>query len=99
MKFVVDQEKETPSSKQYSEFSALAEGSATAPGDMRWFEITLPLVWDNFATGHHTVTATTAIGAETHVDFDVHIAPEHSFIPNNTINTSTVLNMWPPHLQ
>ncbi|MCK9593702.1 MAG: hypothetical protein M0Q91_17010 [Methanoregula sp.] len=80
--FIVDKDRKGTDS--YSTFTTTAQGS-TNPGDMRYFEITVPLLWDNYGAGHHTVTATTAIGGSMSVDFDVHESPDHSFIPNNTI--------------
>lgn len=80
--FVVD--KDRKGTAAYSTFHTDARGS-TNPGDMRYFEMTVPLLWENYGAGHHTVTATTAIGGSMNVDFDVYESPEHSFIPNNTI--------------
>lgn len=69
---------------KYSVFTDTARGSDN-PGDMRWFEKTLPLVWDNFGPGEHTITVDTAIGGSMTTDYTVYEAPEHSYIPNNTI--------------
>lgn len=78
--FRIDKDK----GKRFNTFSTVAKGSGN-PGEMRWFEITIPLLWDNFAAGSHTIEGSTAIGGSQSVTFDVHVAPEHSFIPNNTI--------------
>jgi hypothetical protein len=78
--FKVDQEK----TDRYNTFFTVAKGSGN-PGEMRWFEITVPLLWENFAPGHHTIVGTTALGGSMSVGFDVYESPEHSFIPNNTI--------------
>jgi hypothetical protein len=80
--FIVDKERKGTDS--YSTFTTEAKGS-TNPGDMRYFEMTVPLLWDNYGAGHHTITASTAIGGMMNIDFDVYVSPEHSFIPNNTI--------------
>jgi hypothetical protein len=69
---------------RYNEFYTVAKGSGN-PGDMRYFEITIPLLWENFAAGHHSITGTTAIGGNVAVDFNVYESPDHTFIPNNTI--------------
>lgn len=78
--FVIDKDK----IDRFNTYYTTAKGSGN-PGEMRWFELTIPLLWNNFATGHHTIEGTTAIGGHVSVGFDVHEAPEHSFIPNNTI--------------
>lgn len=80
----VDQDKVTDSNRKYSVFTTTVKGS-DKPGDMRWFELTVPLIWDNFAPGHHTIIADSPLGASMSVDFNVYESPEHSFIPNNTI--------------
>lgn len=70
--------------RRFNLFYTNAKGSGN-PGEMRWFEITIPLLWENFVAGHHSITGTTATGGSVTVDFNVYESPEHSFIPNNTI--------------
>jgi hypothetical protein len=79
----VDKEKVSDNSAKYSVFQSVVKGS-DQPGDMRWFEATAPLLWDNFVAGHHTITVDGG-NATMYVDFNVYISPDHSFIPNNTI--------------
>jgi hypothetical protein len=69
---------------RFNVFYTTARGSGN-PGEMRYFEITIPLLWENFAAGHHSITGTTAIGGNVAVDFDVYESPDHTYIPNNTI--------------
>lgn len=82
--FIIDEDVQRRSGQDYSTFKTLAMGSDN-PGDMRWFELTMPLLWENYDAGHHSITGTSAIGGSISVDYDVYEAPEHSFIPNNTI--------------
>jgi hypothetical protein len=78
--FKIDPEK----TDRFNTFSTQARGSGN-PGEMRWFEMTIPLLWENFNAGHHTINAMTEQGGTMTVGFDVHESPEHSYIPNNTI--------------
>jgi hypothetical protein len=79
----IDKEKLTEDSKKYSIFHSSVKGT-NKPGDMRWFEATAPLLWNNYVAGHHTVTVE-GNNASMYVDFNVYESPDHSFIPNNTI--------------
>lgn len=85
LKVIVDKDQRYGNSLKYSTFTGVVKGNPDTPGDMRWFEISIPLLFDNFAAGHHTIEVSTAIGGSMSVDYDVYEAPEHSFIPNNTI--------------
>lgn len=78
--FKIDPEK----TDRFNTFSTTAQGSGN-PGEMRWFELTVPLLWENFATGHHSIAGTTEVGGSISVDFDIYESPDHTFIPNNTI--------------
>jgi len=82
---VVDADKRFGQDLEWSTFYTRAQGDINKPGDMRWFEISLPLLFENFAADHHTITVTTDIGGSMNVDFNVYESPEHSFIENNTI--------------
>jgi len=69
---------------RYSQFTTTVQGSDD-PGAMRWYEKTIPLLWENFAAGPHTITVSSPIGGSMSVGYTVYETPEHSFIPNNTI--------------
>jgi len=82
---IIDPDKHFGKDLEYSTFYGRAQGDINKPGDMRWFEMSLPLLFDNLAAAHHSITVSTDIGGSMNVDFDIYEAPEHSFIPNNTI--------------
>lgn len=82
---IIDPDKHFGKDLEYSTFYGRAQGDINKPGDMRWFEMSLPLLFDNVGKGHHSITVSTDIGGSMNVDFDIYEAPEHSFIPNNTI--------------
>lgn len=82
---VIDKDKHSAKDLKYSTFSGIVKGNPRNPGDMRWFELVVPLLLDNYAAGEHEISVSTAGGGYANVDFFIYESPEHSFIPNNTI--------------
>lgn len=82
---VIDKDKHSAKDLKYSTFSGIVKGNPRNPGDMRWFELVVPLLLDNYAAGEHEISVSTASGGYANVDFFIYESPEHSFIPNNTI--------------
>ena len=77
--FILDKEKQTPRTLKYSMFTTPAQGIDA--GDMRWFDIAIPLIWENTYVGEHSVTANTSVGGEMKYDYNVWQAPEGSYVP------------------
>jgi len=77
--FTLDKDKQTARSLKYSQFNTTAEG--TGSGDMRWYEIAIPLIWENTYVGEHSVTANTSVGGEMKYDYHIWQAPEGSYVP------------------
>lgn len=82
---VIDKDKHSKKDLKYSTFSGIAKGNERNPGDMRWFELVVPLLFDNYGVGEHEISVSTEGGGYANVDFFIYESPEHSFIPNNTI--------------
>lgn len=82
---VVDPDKFVGRDLRFSTFNGTVQGNPRKPGDARWFEISLPILFENVAAGPHTITITTDIGGSMNVNYLVYESPESSFIPNNTI--------------
>lgn len=82
---VVDKTRHLRDELKYSTYYGSARGDFTEPGNLRWFEISVPLLLDNFAAGPHEITVAVPNGGSASVDFYVYESPEHSFIPNNTV--------------
>jgi hypothetical protein len=81
--FIIDEDKQTVRSLKYSSFTTNAQG--TGSGDMRWFEISIPLIWENTYVGEHSLTANTSAGGEMRYDYHIWEAPESSYVPPKTV--------------
>jgi hypothetical protein len=85
LKFIIDEKQQTPKTIKLHTTTAVAGGSNN-PGDMRWFDVTIPLYKYNMATGSHSVTAYTNLSdAGTTYTFEIYDAPLNSYIPPKTI--------------
>ena len=67
-------------------------------GDYRFYQAYVPIYWDDMKEGMHRISAYTDSGASVFRDFPVSIAPEHSFIPNNSVKWVEDENPWKPNL-
>lgn len=81
--FILDKDKQTPRSLKYSMFTTTAEG--LGEGDMRWFSILIPLIWENTYVGEHSVTANTSIGGEMKYDYYIWQTPSGTYVPQKTV--------------
>jgi len=79
--------------KHYT-FRTTAKGSYL--GDMRYYQVYVPLYWDSLAPGMHNLTARTEKGGEVVVNFPVTEMPADSFIPDQTIRFIGDRNPWVP---
>ena len=83
--FVLDEDKQTARTLKKFSYSAVASGTNN-PGDMRWFDVIIPLDKYNLALGDHTITAHTNLSTgTTSVTFNIYSAPEGTYIPQKTI--------------
>jgi hypothetical protein len=65
-------------------------------GDMRYFKIYVPIYWDDMKEGMHTISGYSETGGSIYRDFPIRIAPEHSFIPNQSVKWVDDRNPWVP---
>lgn len=82
---VIDKDKHSKKDIKEYTFYGVAKGNSREPGDMRWFELVVPLLFDSYGAGEHVISVSTDGGGYANVDFFIYESPEHSFIPNNTI--------------
>lgn len=75
-------------------YSGKAQG--TYLGDMRYYQIYVPLYWDSLEPGMHTLTARTELGGSAAADFPVNEMPADSYIPPETIRYVGDRNPWVP---
>jgi hypothetical protein len=67
------------------------------PGDMRTFEVFIPVYWDDLKAGvMHTISGYTDIGGSIFRDFPVRESPDHSFIPEQSVKWIDDRNPWVP---
>jgi hypothetical protein len=85
LKFIVDEKQQT-SRTLYSHTTTAVAGGSNDPGDMRWFDVLIPVDKYYLALGDHTVTAYTNLSdAGTTYVFTLYAAPQNSYVPPKTI--------------
>lgn len=85
LKFVVDEKQQTPRTLKSHTTTAVA-GGTNNPGDMRWFDVVIPIAKYNLALGSHTVSAYTnySTSGSTYT-FIIYDSPPNSYVPPKTI--------------
>jgi hypothetical protein len=85
LKFVVDEKQQTPRTLKSHTTTAVA-GGTNNPGDMRWFDVVIPIAKYNLALGEHTVSAYTNLSTSgSTYTFVIYETPKNSYIPPKTI--------------
>lgn len=85
LKFIVDKEQQT-SRTLYSHTTTAVAGGTKDPGDMRWFDVVIPIEKYGLALGPHTVTAYTMLSdAGATYTFTIYAAPPNSYVEKKTI--------------
>jgi len=75
-------------------YTGIAKGEFN--GYMRYYQIYVPIAWDDMAPGMHTIKATTDIGGEMYYDFPIFEMPADSYRPNATLKYINDRNPWIP---
>jgi hypothetical protein len=65
-------------------------------GDMRQYQVYIPLYWNDLAPGMHTISGYTPLGGKVFADFYVNIMPNDSFVPDNTVKWVNDRNPYIP---
>jgi hypothetical protein len=85
LKFVVDKDQQTSRTLNSHTTTAVA-GGTDDPGDMRWFDVVVPIDKYNLAIGAHTITAYTNYSDSGSVyTFTIYATPPNSYVPPQTI--------------
>ncbi|MFA5247975.1 MAG: DUF3821 domain-containing protein [Candidatus Paceibacterota bacterium] len=85
LKFIIDEQQQDSKTLESHTTIAVTAGSNN-PGDMRWFDVTIPVYKYNMWLGDHTVTAYTNLSTGgTVYTFVIYSAPLDAYIPPKTI--------------
>lgn len=85
LKFIIDEEQQTPRTL-YSHTTTAVAGGSKNPGDMRWFDVVIPIEKYGLALGPHTVTAYTNLSdAGATYTFNIYASPPNSYVERKTI--------------
>jgi len=85
LKFIIDEKQQTDRTLKLHTTTAVA-GGTDDPGDMRWFDVVIPVAKYNLAPGEHTVSAYTNLSSVGGTyTFVIYETPENSYIPPKTI--------------
>ena len=90
LKFALDEDDQT----MVQWFTGASTG--TYEGSMRYFKVDVPVYWDETSAGMHTISGYTDVGGSIFSDFNINIAPEHSYIPSDTVKWVGNRNPWIP---
>jgi hypothetical protein len=91
---VLDEDKQTARTINQSTFIGEAVGDER--GNMRQYQIYMPINPETMPDGIHTIKATTEIGGECYADFPISQLPADSFVPNATVKYIGDRNPWVP---
>ena len=85
LKFIIDEPQQTKRTINWHTTTAVVGGSKN-PGDMRWFDVLIPVAKYNLALGEHTVTAYTNLSKNGAIyTFTLYANPAGSYVPPKTI--------------
>jgi hypothetical protein len=90
----LDEDKQTPRTLPIYTFHGYAEGNFD--GNMRYYQIYVPIRPMDMTNGMHTLKATTGIGGEMLADFPISEFPADSYVPNASVKYIGDRNPWIP---
>jgi hypothetical protein len=93
---ILDIDKTTPNTVKYNTVNTVTQG--TSFGDMRYYQVYVPLYEDSLDIGMHMLTAKTEIGGSMNADFPISVMPADSFQPNATVKWVGDENPWKPNM-
>jgi len=94
IKLTLDKDKQT--ARTLSQYTYIGNAKGDLPGNMRYYQIYVPIALDSLPNGMHTISATTDIGGEVFADFLVSELPADSYVPNATLKYIGDRNPWVP---
>ncbi len=94
--FYMDKDLQNARTINQSTYTTVAKGSN--PGNLRYFQVYIPIFWNRLTDGIHTVSGTTPIGGNVVSNFPVSTMPADSFRPNATLKYINDENPWKPNL-
>lgn len=94
VKLTFDKDKQTARTLAQHTYIGDAKGDLT--GNMRYYQVYVPIMLDDLPNGMHTIYATTDVGGEMFADFMVSELPADSYVPNATLKYIGDRNPWIP---
>jgi len=91
--FVFDEEKQTERTLRANTYMTSVQ--ETTPNQWRYFQVFVPIDYNEIAVGQHEITATTIQGAHQTVPFYVYDIPKGQEVPNETVRY-VAGNLWVP---
>jgi len=76
--------------------SYIGEAAGDNPGNLRYYQIYVPITLNELPNGVHTISAMSATGGEAYSDFVVSELPADSYVPNATLKYIVDRNPWIP---
>ena len=89
---ILDLDHTTPNNVKYSTFHSVAQG--TSFGDLRYYQLYVPLYEDSLYIGMHSMTAKNDLGASMKFDFPILVMPKDSYQENVTVKWVGDENPW-----
>ena len=93
---VLDPNKHYPRDIRGYTFNTTAQ--RTSLSNMSYYQVFVPIIWDQMVIGMHTMKVSTELGASINVDFPISVLPADSFRPNATVKYAGDSNPWKPNL-
>jgi hypothetical protein len=90
----LDENRHTPSDMRFFTFNATIERELL--GNMSYYQVYIPIVWDKMALGMHNLKVAGPLGASMYYDFPISVLPADSFKPNATVKYAGDRNPWVP---
>ena len=91
---VFDKDKQTIHT--VDKYTYIGDVKGDLSGNMRYYQVYVPVALNDLPNGMHTISATTSIGGEAFADFLVSDLPADSYIPNATLKYIGDRNPWIP---
>jgi len=93
---VLDPDRHSPRDIRSFTFNTTAQ--RTSLGNMSYYQVFVPIIWDQMSIGMHTMKISTNLSASMNYDFPISILPADSYRPNATVKYAGDSNPWKPNL-
>lgn len=91
---VLDDQRRNPKDRRLYTFHTTAQRQFY--GNMSYYQVYVPIVWDEMTIGMHNLTTTTEKGGKMEYTFPISILPADSYKPNATVKYALNSSPWVP---